>query len=62
MKIILIDDEPPAIERLRRLLRTQEDVEIVAECSNGKEAVAAIEKHEPDVILIDIQMLLMDGF
>lgn len=62
MKIILIDDEPPAIERLRRLLRTQGDVEIVAECSNGEEAVAAIEKHEPDVILIDIQMPGMDGF
>lgn len=62
MKIILIDDEPPAIERLRRLLRTQEDVEIVADCSNGEEAVAAIEKHEPDVILIDIQMPGMDGF
>jgi two-component system LytT family response regulator len=62
MKIILIDDEPPAIERLRRLLRTQEDVEIVAECSNGEEAVAAIEKHEPDVILLDIQMPGMDGF
>jgi two-component system LytT family response regulator len=44
------------------MLRDDHDVEIVGECSNGKEAVAMIRKHNPDVVFLDVQMPEMDGF
>jgi two-component system LytT family response regulator len=43
-------------------LKDDHDVEIVGECSNGKEAVAVIRKHNPDLVFLDVQMPEMDGF
>ncbi len=62
MKVIIVDDEPLARERLRRLLSGESDVEIVAECADGASAVAAVRHHAPDLLLLDVQMPGMDGF
>ena len=62
MKVIIVDDEPLARERLRRLLSGETDVEIVAECGDGPSAVEASRRHAPDLLLLDVQMPGMDGF
>lgn len=63
LKTILIDDEPLAISRLKRLLgRYENDFTIIAEAKNGQEGLDLIEKHQPDVIFLDIEMPLMNGF
>jgi two-component system LytT family response regulator len=61
LKVLIVDDEPLARERISMLLANFADVKIVAECANGLEAVAAIEKHEPDLMFLDMQMPEMDG-
>jgi two-component system LytT family response regulator len=62
MRVIIADDEPLARERLRSFLSEEADVQIVAECNNGAEAVKAVQKHQPDLLLLDIQMPRMNGF
>ena len=62
MKTILIDDEPLAIGRLKRLLGKYEDFEVIDEAKNGQEGLEKIEFHQPDVIFLDIEMPLMTGF
>ena len=47
MKLLIVDDEPPARERLRRLLAEIEDCEVVAEAGNGEEALAAAASCDP---------------
>ena len=61
LKILFADDEAPARNRLRELLNDIENIEIVAEASNGKEAVELAEKTKPNIMLLDIRMPLMDG-
>ncbi len=56
LRLLIVDDEPLARERLRALLRNDSAIEIVGECSNGDEALAAIEKNPPDVVFLDVQM------
>ena len=62
MKVLIVDDEALARERLRRLLSTEADVEVVAECADGPVAVEAVRRHAPDLLLLDVQMPGMDGF
>lgn len=62
MKVLIVDDEPIARRRVRRLLRLEDDVEVVGECSSGNEAVAAIREHAPDLVFLDVQMPDLDGF
>ena len=62
LRVIVVDDEPPARTRLRRLLADHADIEIVAECGDGASAVQAIESATPDLVLLDIQMPELDGF
>jgi len=61
MKALIVDDEPLARERLGTLLRECGNVEIVGEAANGRDAVAAVARLAPDVVLLDIRMPLMDG-
>ena len=62
IRTIIVDDEPLAREIVREFLAADEDVEIVAECANGFEAVKAVAEHDPDLLLLDIQMPKLDGF
>ena len=61
-RVLIVDDEALARERLRTLLESERDVTIVGECSGGREAVAAIVQHRPDLVFLDIQMPDLDGF
>ena len=62
IKVLVADDEPLARRRSARLLRERDDVEIVAQCSGGGEAISGIREHRPDLVLLDIQMPDVDGF
>ncbi len=62
IRAIVVDDEPLARDLLREYLDGEPDVELVAECANGFEAVKAVAEHDPDVVLLDIQMPKLDGF
>jgi two-component system, LytTR family, response regulator len=62
LRAIIVDDEELARQILREYLDKTGDVEIVAECANGFEAVKAIGEHRPDLLFLDIQMPKLDGF
>jgi two-component system, LytTR family, response regulator len=62
LRVVVADDEPIGRQRLVRLLQVEPDTEVVAACADGEEAVEAIREHAPDVVLLDIQMPLLDGF
>ena len=57
-----MDDEPVARRRLRRLLRTAPDVDVVGESADGAAAVEAVRALTPDLVLLDVQMPELDGF
>jgi two-component system, LytTR family, response regulator len=56
MRLLLVDDEPAALERLTALLGQVTDVEIVGVARNGREAAEAVQALRPDLVLLDIQM------
>ncbi|MBL8113390.1 MAG: response regulator transcription factor [Acidobacteria bacterium] len=62
LRALIVDDEPPARTWVRRQLEGDPDVEIVGEAEDGFAAVSAIEEHEPDLVLLDVQMPGLDGF
>src|SRR5205809_1474081 len=62
MRVAIVDDEEPARALLGEYLSAFEDIEIVAECANGFEAVKAVSDVKPDLLLLDIQMPRLDGF
>jgi two-component system response regulator AlgR len=61
LKVLIVDDEAPARERLRSLLAEIADVEVIGEAANGHEALAATSDLNPDVVLLDVRMPGMDG-
>jgi two-component system LytT family response regulator len=62
LRVIVVDDEALARTLLRELLAAHPDIEIVAECGNGFEAVKAVTEKKPDLLLLDVQMPKLDGF
>ncbi len=62
IRTVIVDDEPLARRRIRRMLARDAEIEIVSDCSNGKEAIAAIKNLKPDLLFLDIQMPEIDGF
>ena len=61
MKVLVVDDEAPARERLRGMLADIEDCDVCGEAANGEEALALAAAQQPDVMLMDIRMPGMDG-
>jgi len=62
IKALIVDDEKLARDEMRFLLGSEKDVEIVAEASGGREAVALIREKKPDIVFLDIQMPEVNGF
>lgn len=62
LRVVIVDDEPLARSLLRELLAAHDDIEIVAECANGFEAVKTVMERTPDLLLLDVQMPKLDGF
>lgn len=62
MKALIIDDEPLARSIVKEYLLQHQDIEIVQECGDGFEGLKAIQKHQPDLIFLDIQMPRINGF
>jgi two-component system LytT family response regulator len=62
MRVLIVDDEPLARQRLRHLLAEIPGTEVVGECGDGTDAVRAIGDLAPDVVLLDVQMREMGGF
>jgi two-component system LytT family response regulator len=62
LRVLIAEDEPLSREHLRRLLESEPQAEIVAECATGKDALEAIEKTHPDVLLLDVRLPELDGF
>lgn len=62
LKVLIVDDEEPARRLLHEYLKEMPDYCVVGECSNGFEAVKAVAEHDPQILLLDIQMPKLDGF
>jgi two-component system LytT family response regulator len=62
LRVVIADDEELARSLVREYLKESPDVEVVAECGNGFEAVKAVTDLKPDLLLLDIQMPRLDGF
>jgi two-component system LytT family response regulator len=62
MTVVIVDDEAPARALIREYLQEHADMEVVAECANGLEAVKAVNELRPDLLFLDIQMPKLNGF
>jgi DNA-binding NarL/FixJ family response regulator len=62
IRVLSVDDRPLLREAVAALLASQSDMTLVAEASNGREAIEQYRTHRPDVTLMDLQMPEMDGF
>ncbi|WP_337172274.1 LytTR family DNA-binding domain-containing protein [Gemmatimonas aurantiaca] len=62
VRVLIVDDEALARQRVRRLLQNEADVEIVGEAESGHEAVGMIRDLQPDLVCLDVQMPGLDGF
>ena len=59
--VLLVDDQDLVRSGLRRILRRKDGFAIVAECADGDEVPAAVAKHQPDVVVMDLRMRRVDG-
>jgi len=62
LRVLIVDDEPPARARVRRYLAADPEFEVVGEAGSGTEAIEAVARLEPDVVFLDVQMPGLDGF
>jgi two-component system LytT family response regulator len=62
IRTLIVDDESLARDRLRQLLAGEPEIELVAECADGREALENIQRETPDLIFLDVQMPELDGF
>lgn len=62
VRVLVVDDELLARQRIRRLLQAEPDVEVVGEAETGREAVQRIGALQPDIVCLDVQMPELDGF
>ena len=61
IRTLVADDEPIARARMLSLLSDEPDIEVIGECADGSQAIAAIERTSPDLVFLDIQMPQIDG-
>src|SRR5205085_3284101 len=61
-RALIADDQPSAREAISRLLEDDDSIEIVSECADGKEALAAIAEYAPDMLFVDVQLPEVHGF
>ena len=61
IRVVLADDQPLVRTGLRMILGAEPDIEVVAEASNGREAIQAAAEHRPDVVVMDVRMPEVDG-
>jgi DNA-binding NarL/FixJ family response regulator len=61
IRLIIVDDQKVVTQGLKLLLETEADIQVVALGANGKDAIALVTEHQPDVLLIDQQMPVLDG-
>lgn len=61
-RALIADDQPSAREAISRLLEDDDSIEIVSECADGKEALAAIAEYAPDMLFVDVQLPEVPGF
>jgi DNA-binding NarL/FixJ family response regulator len=61
IRVLLVDDQPLLRKGFRMILEAEPDLEVVDEAGDGETAVALSQKHEPDVVLMDVRMPVMDG-
>jgi two-component system LytT family response regulator len=62
IRTVIVDDEPLARQRLRRLLEADPDIAVVGECGDGPQALADLRELRPDLVFLDVQMPALDGF
>ena len=60
-RVLLVDDESLVRRILKEILSAYQDLELVGEAANGKEAISAVERLQPDVVVMDIRMPALDG-
>ncbi len=62
IRVLIVDDEPLARARVKKMLAEEPDVVVAGECANGLEAIAFIQEHRPDLMFLDVQMPEVSGF
>lgn len=62
LRVLIVDDERLAREKLRTLLASERAVEVILDCQNGAQAISAARKHKPDLMFLDVRMPQLDGF
>lgn len=61
IRVLLIDDDPLVCSGLELILSSTDDIQVVGTAGDGDEAVAAVQRHFPDVVLLDVRMARLDG-
>lgn len=62
IRVLIVDDELLGRTVIREMLRGDTEVEIIGECASGREAINLIQQHRPDLVFLDVQMPVLDGF
>jgi two-component system LytT family response regulator len=62
IRTLIVDDEPLGRERISALLSGDTEIEVIGECPDGRQAIAAIKERKPDLVFLDVQMPEVDGF
>lgn len=61
VRVVVADDHPIVLQGLLQLFAGEKDFQVVERCSDGEEALAAVERHKPDVLVLDVRMPRLDG-
>ena len=62
LRTLIVDDEGPARKRIRHFLELDSEIEVIGECGDGRDALESIRRNKPDLVFLDVQMPVMDGF